>query len=77
MKKIGKYTLPIVIEKDEEAYFAYCPALQGCYTQGETYEEVIENIKDAIRLHFEDMVGKGEKIPESYYISLTTLEIKV
>jgi len=74
VKKIKKYTLPIVIEKDEEGYFEYCPALQGCYTQGETYEEVIENIKDGIRLHFEDMVEKGEKIPESYYISLSTLE---
>ena len=73
-EKNKKYTLPIVIEKDEEGCFAYCPALQGCYTQGETYEDVIENIKDGTRLHFEDMVEKGEKIPESYYISLSTLE---
>ncbi len=26
-----KYTLPVVIEKDEYGYFAMCPALQGCY----------------------------------------------
>ncbi|MCD4815471.1 MAG: type II toxin-antitoxin system HicB family antitoxin [Methanosarcinales archaeon] len=51
-----KYTLPVVIEKDEYGYFAMCPALQGCYSQGDTYEETLENIKDAIRLHLEDIL---------------------
>lgn len=44
----------MVIEKDEEGYFAFCPELQGCYTQGVTYEEAVESIKDAIQLHIED-----------------------
>ena len=57
-----KYTLPAVIEKDEYGYFAMCPALQGCYSQGDTYEEALENIKDAIRLHIEDILERGEKI---------------
>ena len=51
---MNHYTLPIVIEKDADGYFAQCPALQGCYTQGDTYEEVLANIKDAIGLHIED-----------------------
>ncbi len=46
-----KYRFPVVIEKDKDGWFAMCPDLQGCYTQGDTYEEVLENIKDAIRLH--------------------------
>ena len=50
-----KSNLPIVIEKDSHGYFATCPALQGCYSQGETYEEVLENIDDAIKLHLEDI----------------------
>jgi hypothetical protein len=40
--KMEKYTLPVVIEKDEYGYFAMCPALQGCYSQGDTYEEAIK-----------------------------------
>jgi len=36
------YRFSIVIEKDEEGYFTFCPELQGCYTQGDTYEEVLE-----------------------------------
>ena len=48
---MNKFTLPVIVEKDEDGYFASCPFLQGCYTQGDTYEEILENIKDAISLH--------------------------
>ena len=71
------YRFSIIIEKDEEGYFASCPELQGCYSQGDTYEEAIENIKDAIRLHIEDRLGCGEEIPQTKYVSLTSLEVAV
>ena len=57
-------TLPIVIEADSDGYFVSCPALQGCYSQGDTYEEAVENIKDAIRLHIADRIADGEEIPQ-------------
>jgi predicted RNase H-like HicB family nuclease len=47
-------TLPIVIEEDSDGYYVSCLALQGCYSQGDTYEEALKNIKDAVRLHIED-----------------------
>lgn len=72
-----KYVLPIVIEKDGDGYFAFCPDLQGCYTQGETYEEALANIEDAIRLHLEDRVASGESVPTSHMISVATLEVQV
>ncbi|MBF0411007.1 MAG: type II toxin-antitoxin system HicB family antitoxin [Candidatus Riflebacteria bacterium] len=46
-----KYRFPIIIEHDNDGYFVYVPALQGCYTQGDTYEEAMENIREAIRGH--------------------------
>lgn len=70
-----KYRFTVVIEKDENGYFAYCPQLQGCYTQGETFEELIENLKDAIKLHVEDRLAAGEPIPSPEMISISTLEI--
>ena len=70
-----KYTLPIVIEKDADGYFAECPALQGCYTQGATYEEALTNIKDAMALHIQDRLERGEPIETSEMISVATLEI--
>jgi len=40
----------VVIEKGEDfGYVAHCPAIPGCHSQGNTIEEAIENIKDAIR----------------------------
>lgn len=54
----------MVIEKDEDGYLAVSPEFQSCYAQGETYGEVIENIKDVICLHLEDMIESKETIPE-------------
>jgi len=71
-----RYKLSVVIEKDENGYFAFCPELQGCYTQGDSYEEVIENIKDAIKLHIEDRIANNEDIPKAELTSLTTIEIE-
>lgn len=69
------YKLSVVIEKDSDGYFAFCPELQGCYAQGETYEEALGNIKDAIRLHLEDRLEAGEEIPQPESVSLTSLEV--
>ncbi len=59
------YDLTVVIEKDEAGRFlALCPALQGCYTEGETVEEALELIKDAMKLHIEDRLENNEPIYE-------------
>ena len=71
------YKFSVVVERDSNGYFALCPELQGCYTQGDTYEEVMENIKDAIRLHIEDRIETGEDIPQAESVSLTLMEVAV
>lgn len=71
------YRFSIVIEKDENGYFVFCPELQGCYTQGASYEEALENIKDAIKLHLEDRIIGGEEMPQVSSVSLSTIEVAV
>ncbi len=71
------YNFSVIIEKDKDGYFAFCPELQGCYTQRDTYEEALENIKDAIRLHVEDRIAEGEEIPQPESVSLTSLAVAV
>ncbi len=71
------FRFSVIIEKDEDGYSASCPELQGCYAQGDTYEEVLANIRDVIRLHVDDRIGAGEKIPEGRLINLTTVEVSV
>lgn len=71
------YKLSVVIEKDKDGYFAFCPEFQGCYTQGETYEEILDNIKDAIKLHIADRLAARESISEIEAINLTAVEVEV
>ena len=70
-----QHRFAVVVEKDQEGYFAFCPDLQGCYTQGQTYEEAVANLQDAIRLHIEDRLASGEQILHSEQVSLTTLVV--
>lgn len=72
------YYFSIILEKDEEGYFVSCPELQGCYSQGDTYEEAVENIKDAIRLHMEERFAeKTEYMPTSHSMILSTVAVAV
>jgi len=69
-----KYQFAVVIEKDENGVFiSSCPALQGCYSQGDTREEAIANLKDAIRLHIESRKDLGEPIPTE--VELERIEV--
>ncbi|WP_461863928.1 type II toxin-antitoxin system HicB family antitoxin [Thermococcus sp.] len=44
----------IILEPQPEGgYVAYVPALPGCFSQGETRDEVLDNIKEAIELYLE------------------------
>ncbi len=45
---------PVVIEQERDGYVVYCPAFAGCYSQGDTIEEALENIKEAISLCLEE-----------------------
>jgi len=74
---VSTYRFTAVIEKDEDGYFAFCPELQGCYTQGDTYEEALENIRDAIRLHVEDRLANGEEVTVPEVISFTPVEVSI
>ena len=45
----------VVIEKDEDGYFVgEVPALRGCYSQGKTIEELMQNMKEVIEMCLED-----------------------
>jgi predicted RNase H-like HicB family nuclease len=56
-----KYMVSIVIEKDADGYYAYCPELSGCQTQGDTFEKVSKNIREAIQLYLETLSAKEKK----------------
>ena len=48
--------LYIIIEEDKDGFYAYCPELKGCQSQGDTLEEVQNKIAEAIELYLETLL---------------------
>jgi len=59
------YDFKVILEPEPDGgYVVSCPSLRGCYSQGETVERALANIKEAIELVLEDMKAHGETIPD-------------
>jgi len=58
------------LKKTEEGYSVWVPGLPGCWSQGRTEEEALENIKDAIQSYLETVEGLS-KGKESRYVEVT------
>lgn len=71
------YKVGIVIEKDADGYYAYCPELEGCQSQGTSFELVMKNIKEAIELYLETLSKAERKRLLCKQILTTSLEVKV
>jgi predicted RNase H-like HicB family nuclease len=70
-------TRQVILHPAEEGgYWVEVPSLPGCFSQGETKEEALENIKEAIALHIEDMIAAGEDVPgDEGEISIETVAV--
>ena len=62
-KQIYNYT--VLLEKEQDGgYHAFCPILKGCHSQGDTVEQAIENITEAIELYLESLIADSQPIPK-------------
>lgn len=71
------YKVSVVIEKDEHGYYAYCPNLEGCQTQGDSFEEITNNIQEVIELYLETLSSEEREALLSKEISTMTFEVQV
>lgn len=62
--------LNIIIEKDQDGYFARILELEGCVSQGNTYEETLANIKEAGGLYLESLANEEKRIIENKTTSI-------
>lgn len=54
----------VLIEQDEDGmYVAEVPSLPGCISQGQTREEAVENVREAITAYLESLEARGDPIP--------------
>lgn len=63
------YNYMVIFEKEQDGgYHASCPALKGCHSQGDTFEEASGNITEAIALYIESLRADREQISENNLI---------
>ena len=62
---MNSYRYTVIIEHEEDGgYHAFCPVLKGCHAQGETIEETLENIQEAMEIYLESLIAHNEVIPK-------------
>jgi len=71
-----KYTV-IIEEGRESGYMAHVPVLRGCVSQGETREEALKNIKEAMEAYVEALLDDGLPIPTEAGRDTVELEVAV
>ena len=71
-----EYTV-ILHRAEEGGYWVEVPALSGCFSQGETVEEVLENAREAIESHLLALKEDGQEIPEESGLLLGRVEVAV
>jgi predicted RNase H-like HicB family nuclease len=71
------YHLTAIIEKDPDGYYAYCPVLKGCQSQGETLDEVQTNIQEAIELYVETLSDIERQTLSQRQVTTMTWEVQV
>jgi len=66
----------VIVEKGRESGFiAYAPALKGCVSQGETREQVLKNIKEAVEVYVEALLEDGLPVPTEIGKDMVELEV--
>lgn len=65
----------VVIEQDEHGCYAWCPELKGCRSQGNTVEEALANIREAIELYLETLTEAEHSAALSHEMVTTAVGI--
>jgi predicted RNase H-like HicB family nuclease len=70
--------IKVILEREDEGgYSVYVPLLPGCASQGETREEALANIKEAIECYLEGLRMDGLPMPESKEVEEEEVEVAV
>ena len=69
-----EYTV-IIHNAEEGGYWAEVPSLEGCFSQGETVEETIANVREAIQTHIAVLEEEGIQLPKDQIMILSRVAI--
>ncbi len=71
------HKVSVIIEKDSNGFYAFSPDLPGCQSQGDTLEEAVANIREAVALYLETLSAAEVSELASKEIFSTTIEVSV
>jgi predicted RNase H-like HicB family nuclease len=66
LKDEKRQNIVVILEKSDSNYSAYIPELDGCIATGETIQETVNNIEEAVEFHLAGMKEEGLNVPESF-----------
>ena len=66
----------IVIEKTDDGYSAYVPDVPGVATVGDTIEDILENMQEALELYFEVAIERGQPLPPVSAVQAGFIEVE-
>ena len=69
------HKVSVVIEQDDDGFYAWCPELKGCQSQGKTVEETLTNIHEAVELYLETLSDAERSTAFSQVILTTSIEV--
>ncbi len=58
-----EFKITFVVEPDEDSFHAYCPALKGLHSSGDSEEEALNNASDAAVVYLKSLMKHGDPIP--------------
>lgn len=72
-----KYNVNVIYKKDEHGYYVFCPQLEGCQSQGDTFKEARTNIQEAVELYLETLTKDEIAERFSHEVITSSLEIAI
>ncbi len=64
----------VILEDESGGYIAVVPELPGCHTQGDSFDEVIENVREAVELYLETLSEEKKELLSRRVIGLQRVE---
>ena len=73
-----RFTVLVSKSPNGQGYWVMVPALPGCFSAGDTFEEAQKNVEEAIVLHIEGIIEDGEEIPVNgdFIVTHTDISLK-
>jgi predicted RNase H-like HicB family nuclease len=70
-----QYTV-VVHSAEEGGYWVDVPSLPGCFSQGETIDEAMNNVREAIELHIQGLKDDGQEVPKEEGLGIGRVDVK-